>query len=106
MTLALRHRVTVEQYAKTDDDTGGWTETWTPLGTFWARVRAVQGQEAIMAGALRGEVAFEILVRNVSAQIDPKDRVLWNGRTIKIGAVLPDEMGEYLRILGRQEGAS
>ena len=97
----LRHRVTIAQFARVDDDTGGWTEDWSPIGTYWARVRAVQGAEAVLAGALRGEVAWEILVRNVDATIDPKDRVEWNGRTIQIGAVLPDERGEFLRILGR-----
>ena len=103
--MTLRHRVTVEQYARVDDDTGGWSEDWTALGTFWARVRAVGGSEAIMAGALRGEVAWEILLRNVDDEIDVKDRVVWNGRTIKVNAVLPDEKGEWLRLLGKQEGA-
>lgn len=106
MTIHLRHRVVVEQYARTEDDTGGWSEDWSPLGTFWARVRALQGQEAIVAGALRGEVAWEVLLRNVSSEIDVKDRVVWNGRTIKINAVLPDEKGEWLRLLGRQDGTS
>lgn len=41
----LRHRVTLQEYAKGKDAYGGMTQEWVERGTVWASFEAMSGTE-------------------------------------------------------------
>jgi SPP1 family predicted phage head-tail adaptor len=59
----LRHRLTLEQIERVSDESGGFTETWTPIVTLWCDLRPLDGVETVEADRLAGRVSHEIALR-------------------------------------------
>lgn len=59
----LRHRVTLEQLARADDEGGGYDETWVEVVTLFADVRPIGGTERVEADRLEGQITHEITLR-------------------------------------------
>lgn len=41
----LRHRVTIQQLTKVEDEGGGYAEVWTDVATVWAAIKPMRGNE-------------------------------------------------------------
>jgi SPP1 family predicted phage head-tail adaptor len=59
----LRHRLTIEQAARTDDDGGGASVDWDTLAEVWGAVEAVSGKEVFTADRISGGVTYRITIR-------------------------------------------
>lgn len=85
----LTDRITIEQRETGSDDWGQPAETWQVVAVLWASVRYLSGLSAIKAGA-------DVSIRKASIRIrhrtglDAGMRVLFDGKTFDIQAVLPD----------------
>lgn len=92
MSLAagnLDRRVTLERYTAVLDDYGGEVRTWIALATVWARVEQRTGYERsasnqVQAGAV---TLFTIRWQQALADLNPKDRILYDGRYWDIESV-------------------
>lgn len=85
---SLRHRLTVQRNTTAADGKGGQTSTWGTLATVWASVEPMRGNENKMAGAITSEVAYRVRARLRSdITIAPKDRLVWDSKTLQIHAV-------------------
>ncbi|MFN3867620.1 MAG: phage head closure protein [Hyphomicrobiaceae bacterium] len=95
----LRHRLTLEQALRDDDDSGGATETWVALAEVWSAVRAMNGDERTDADQLAARVTHEIWIRRRSG-VSADMRFRKGGRVFEIRAVLDDwQRGRLLRCL-------
>jgi SPP1 family predicted phage head-tail adaptor len=59
----LRHRLTLEELQREDDEGGGFTETWVEVAELWADLRPINGSEAVEADRLAGRVTHQVLLR-------------------------------------------
>jgi SPP1 family predicted phage head-tail adaptor len=59
----LRHRLTIEQAVRTDDDGGGAALVWNEIAEVWGAVEAVSGQEGFEADRVSGSAIYSITIR-------------------------------------------
>jgi SPP1 family predicted phage head-tail adaptor len=85
----LRHRITLEQLATSLDAEGGMVESWTPIAEVWGEVAPVSGREYIAAQAVQAGIVARITIRHRTG-VEPTMRVIHQGATYNIRAVLPD----------------
>ena len=81
----------LEARTRVPDGGGGWTESWAPLGTIWARMRAGRGREDEIGARPHGEVSHRVTVRSapVGSPRRPRadQRFLAGARVLDILAV-------------------
>jgi len=93
-----RHRVTIQAVTLIFDAMGGWEETWADLATVWARVEALKGDEYFAAAQMQNSGSHRVTMR-YRADLTPTHRLIFEGRTLDIEAVLPDERKSRLVIM-------
>lgn len=93
----LDRRIRIERFTVTRDDFNAPSEAWATLTTVWASVRQFTGYERNLADQVQGHAATVFTIRHSStvADVNPKDRVVYDGRTFNIEAVAE---------IGRREG--
>src|SRR5512143_2305375 len=67
----LRHRVTIEQVAETQDADGAGLETWSTYATVQASIEPISGREYFAAQSTQADVTHRIVLRYM-AGIVPK----------------------------------
>ncbi len=85
----LRHRVTIERKTAGEDAWGQPVEMWETVAIVPAEVWPLSGREYIAAQAEQAGVTTKITIR-YQAGIEPAMRVLHDGKSYNIRAVLPD----------------
>ena len=85
----LRHRITIERKTTGADAWGQPVEAWETAAVVPAEVWPLSGREFVAAQATQAGVTTKITIR-YQAGIDPEMRVLHDGKTYNIRAVLPD----------------
>lgn len=102
----LRHRITIQSRTDTQDDFGAPVYSWT---TFLADVPAdvvpVTGKEYLAAGSTSAQVVAKATIR-YAAGILPTMRVIHDGATYVIQAVLPDATARKSITLMLEQGVS
>ncbi len=86
----LRQRVSLQTATETLTN-GQLIAVWATTASYWAKVVAIGGTEALNAGKLTPVRTFEITLRNV-ATITEKQRLLFGSRILNITSVA--EVGE------------
>lgn len=87
----LRHRVTIELLAETQDGTtGAISQAWSTVATVWAAIEPLSGREFLAAQANQAEVVARILIR-YRDDVTAKMRVVHGARVYNIRAALPDK---------------
>ena len=91
-TPMLNRPLLLDERVRTPDGAGGFTETWTPLGTLWAELKAGTGREKSADLATLSRAPYRITVRAApqDAPSRPKagQRFLDGGRVFAILAVV------------------
>lgn len=108
MRYALNRPMVLEEVATTPDGAGGYTSTWTELGTLWAELRAGSGTQQRGTIAPEGRMSFRIYLRAApqgSPQRPRPDQRLREGaRVFTILAVSEaDPQGAFLLCHAREE---
>ena len=95
----LRYRVTLQSPETATDPLGQPVEGWTDFAQVWGNIRHLRGVEAIKAGAVTSTVSASIRIR-YRPDLNAGMRVLADGRTYEIKAVLPDmQRREYVDLV-------
>lgn len=100
--VRLDRLVTLEGVVQVADGAGGFSQTWTALGTHWAQVRTTKGRVRAIGAVAMSEVPTQIVVRGaptgaVSRPV-PDQRFREGARRWRILAVTElDPHGRYLR---------
>ena len=96
----LDRKITLQRATITQNrDSGENIETWATLATVWASRRRASARETLAAAELSAVVTdvFECRWDSSWSDLDPMDRLVYDGRTYMIESV--DE-------IGRREGLS
>jgi SPP1 family predicted phage head-tail adaptor len=83
----LRHRITIQEPVTARNNYGEAITTWTAVATVWASVEPLSGREFFAAEHVQSEVTHRVRMRWQSG-ITPDMRVLFEGRVLKIEAVI------------------
>lgn len=107
----LNRHLVLETPERAADGSGGFTESWTALGSMWAEVSARTGRERAEAGVLVSSVAYRIIVRGAlygaAARPKPEQRFREGDRVFVIQAVAErDPEGRYLTCFATEEVAA
>ncbi|RBW60207.1 phage head closure protein [Ruegeria sp. A3M17] len=107
----LHRTLVLEAPVRVADGSGGYTETWVPLGTVWAEVTARSGSERQVAGVPISRVGYRIVVRGAptgsTMRPSPDQRFAEGTRRFVIRAVAErDPRGQYLTCFADEEVAA
>jgi SPP1 family predicted phage head-tail adaptor len=93
----LDRRITLQRATRAQDATGQEVETWATLAEVWGSKRDVSDSERVAAAEVSAEITTRFQIRWDSSwsDLNPKDRVVYNGRTYDISSV---------KEIGRREG--
>lgn len=93
----LDRRITIERYGVTYNADNEPTEGFTALATVWASVEYASDGEKARAAEVAATVSvrFQIRYSSMVKDVNPKDRVIYEGKTFDIVGV---------KELGRREG--
>lgn len=88
----LRHRVTIQEQAVIRNSYGEEIVTWVDVATVWASVLPGSSGERFLASASREQATATHTVRiRYRAGLNPKMRLIWDGRTLNIESIIdPD----------------
>jgi len=100
----FKTHIVIEKLGETDDGRGGFTEVWSRVGEFQARVEPISAQDRYMAGAANDDIAHKITIRwPFSFTIESGMRLLIGTREIAIkGVTNVAEANRYMEILGTE----
>lgn len=94
----LDRKIRLERYTSTKDPASGEPVTvWGELATVWASKRDVSDGERVAAAEVQSSITtrFQIRWSSEVADLNPRDRVVYDGKTYGIEAV---------KELGRRDG--
>lgn len=82
----LRDRVQIQTRTAKTDTAGNVDSQWTDSAKAWAQVSPLSGDEAQRAGHTEATVMHRVRMRFRSGipRIKPKDRIIFEGRTLNI----------------------
>lgn len=109
--IQLTRKLVLETPASLPDGAGGFVESWIPLGTVWADIKAGTGREKAGSFATLSSMAFRITVRGAPVGSDqrprPDQRFREGDRYFRILAVSErDSHGHYLICFANEELAA
>lgn len=95
----LRHRVTIQQLTRVEDEGGGYEENWADIATVWAAVKPMRGNERYEAQQVQSTLTHKVTIR-YRAGIKPQMRLLYGNRFFNIEAVIDiEERHRWLELL-------
>lgn len=97
----LDRRITLQRYAVSYNAANEPDESWTPdAAPVWASWRRASARETLASAEVRAAVSdiFEIRYSAAVADLNPKDRLVYGGRTYDIAGVTEIGRREGLRI--------
>lgn len=85
----LDRRITIERYVETRGDFNEPIMTWEPLVTVWCAKRDASAGESYRAQSVSAQITTRFTIRYSSqvADVNPKDRIIYEGRVYNITAV-------------------
>ena len=101
----LDERIKAIRTTETEDGAGGFTTSETTLGTIWAKVEPVRGQERVIADLQRGAETYRIHVYNsgVGKSLTTDDRIEWRGLTLNVRRA-PNAGRDLFRMIEAESG--
>jgi SPP1 family predicted phage head-tail adaptor len=93
----LDRRIVIERAALTANAFGEGVPTWAPLAEVWAHKQDVSDKERQQSAEVSAEITTRFRIRWSPdvATLNPKDRIVFDGRTFEIWGV---------KEIGRREG--
>ena len=104
----LSRALTLEGPVTVPDGAGGYTKTWTALGTLWAEVLPGSGNDALGEERMLSAVPYRVTVRGAPVGLPsrplPGQRLREGTRLYQVQAVTErDSAGHYLTCFAREE---
>lgn len=107
----LNRKLVLEEATRTSDGAGGFTESWSALGSLWAAIEAGTGSERSEDFVTVSRVPLKITVRatpvGAPSRPKPEQRFVEGTRVFVILSVTEaDAQGHYLICQAREEVSS
>lgn len=104
----LNRRVSILEQSSTQDESGQYVDTWKPILSTWASIRAATGKEVYAASGFTSQLSHVITLRyNPAVTIRSSHRVQYQDRIFDIQEVSDRDEGRAqinLLCLERNEG--
>jgi len=96
----LRKRVTLQQPNQVSDGAGGFTTTWSTVGTFWAKLTPKSASESSRADTLHGVSTHTLTFRTSAAStITSVMRVVHSSIPYKINGIpMVDDLSRFTTV--------
>jgi SPP1 family predicted phage head-tail adaptor len=100
MSRDRKERVTIQRATITYNQFNEPVETWADLATVWAKRMDASAGESYRAQEVGAQITtrFTVLRTSVIANVNPKDRISYDGRTFNITAVREVKRNRWLEI--------
>lgn len=105
MKFHLDRRITLQRATTAQDETGQEVQTWANLiptgdGKIWSKWRPASARETLASAEVAAAITdiFDIRFDSAWADLNAKDRLLYNGKTYDIASVVEIDRREGLRI--------
>jgi SPP1 family predicted phage head-tail adaptor len=98
----LRHRIKIQKYALNIDEYGENQPIWSDFAELWADVKSETGEETEDRTKMRGEITYSIKIRFIK-NLTPDMKILWNGKSLEIDAILADRTNAKFQIIKCRE---
>ena len=97
---SLDRRITIKRASATVDAFNEPAGSWATLATVWAGMKPVNDAERTRAGETLAQMQIRFTIRwsSVMATVDPRDRLMFDGRTFDINGAKEIARREYLEI--------
>lgn len=95
----LDRRLDWQRAAKTTDDFGNVTETWSTLFSAWCRKIPIRGQEAIMASEIVDSETVKVQIRWRS-DVMTVDQFVFEGKTYRVQSMTEIGRRDGIEVLG------
>lgn len=93
----LRHRIEIQQSARTSDGAGGAVLAWTALGEVWAAIWPRNASERFELDRTAGRATHDIWIR-ARGDVRPEMRIRFGARTFDIHGVIDvEDRGAWLK---------
>ena len=93
----LRHRVEIQQIARTSDGGGGAAITWTLVAEVWAAIWPRNANERFDLDRIAGRATHDIWIR-ARGDVKPEMRIRFGVRTFDIRGVIDvEDRGAWLK---------
>ncbi|MCK0101660.1 head-tail adaptor protein [Pseudohalocynthiibacter sp. F2068] len=111
MAVRLNRKLELQEALQIADGAGGFTKTWSSLGTLWAELEPGSGSESADQLLTLSSVPYRITVRGAPdgapSRPKPDQRFIEGSRVFRILAVTERDLdGRYLICFTREEVAS
>src|SRR5690625_209968 len=85
----LDRRITIERFTTEKNEWNEDVEIWAPLVTVWCAKRDASASESYRAQSVSAQITTRFTIRYSSqvADVNPKDRIIYEGRPYNITAV-------------------
>jgi SPP1 family predicted phage head-tail adaptor len=96
----MNRRVTLQRATVTFDDFGSEVETWGTLASVWVNRKDVSAAESFRAQEVGAELSTRFRIRystNV-ADLNPRDRLIYNGLVYQITGVRESKRNRWLEV--------
>lgn len=92
-TGKLRHRITIRRVTHETTEWGDWVEKTEDIASVWASIEPLKGDEFFAAAQMQAKVSHKVTMRGLPASVrpTPRDRIIFNRRTLEIESVLDTE---------------
>jgi SPP1 family predicted phage head-tail adaptor len=93
-------RITIQRVTITYNEFNEPIETWNDLATVWAKRQDASAGESYRAQEVGAQITMRFTVLRTSeiADMNPKDRIAYDGRTFNITAVREVKRNRWLEI--------
>lgn len=96
----LRKRITLQQPSRVSDGMGGFTTSWSTVGTFWGKLTPVSASESARADTLHGVSTHTLTFRSDAAATMTSDmRVVHSSIPYKINGIpMVDDLSRFTTV--------
>lgn len=86
---SLDRRIVIQRASLARDAMNSQVATWNPIATVWAKAEPIQDGERLRAGETLASKKYRFTIRwaVTVSQVDPRDRVVFEGRTYDVNGV-------------------
>lgn len=95
-----RTRLNIDEVTYTKDTIGGQVPVRLTVKQTWAEVKELTGNRGALLRELQNTQPIEIIIREKSYDITPKNIISYNGNDITIHSITRDFPRRYTTILG------
>lgn len=99
----LRHRLTIQSRATTQDSFGSKQNGWSNDSEVWGGIRPLSVTEGVEAQKQVGSVSHKITLRAPGLDVGPEKRIKFGDRIFEVvGQMNWDERGEMLQVMCKE----